>query len=209
MPVVLKPAPTPPGAAAVEEESWDALVATQLADARKSAENWRNGLIAMLALVTGFSVIKGPSDVSGLDAPFAQAVGALLLVAFVAALYGSWTSLDAAYGTPKVVARGEVEKLGITGYRLNLASDAADKLGRAKAAMLLSSLFLAAALGTTWYGPRSAAPVLRVERSSAPPVCGKFVSSSGAAFDLQPPNAGIVRIPLKDVKKLSVGAACP
>jgi hypothetical protein len=199
----------PSAASAAREKAWDALVAEQLTNARKAAENWRNGLIAMLALVTGFSLVKGPSDISGLDQPATAAVGILLLVAFVAAIFGTWTSLDGAYGTPHIIARSEIQKLGVIAYRRNLACEVAGNLRFAKTGMLLASLFLAAALGVTWYGPRTAAATVSVDRSIGPPICGKYVSSTGAAVDVERPNAEIVRILLGEVTKIHVVGNCP
>jgi hypothetical protein len=81
MPVRLQPAaglPTPFSIA--EDQAFSTLVSTQLDSVRKSAENWRNGLVAMAGLIAAFSIIKGPSDVAGLAHGVAYGVGILLIL---------------------------------------------------------------------------------------------------------------------------------
>jgi hypothetical protein len=208
MPVHLGDPVGPPGAAPLDDEAWNSLLVTQLADTRKSAENWRTGLIATVGLITGFSIIKGPSDLSGLDPWAAYYVGLVVLAALASAVFGAWVSLAAAYGTPSIVPRNEVQQLGITGYRFNLARRAVRDLSRAKLAMLAALLLFAAAIGTTWYGPRSPSVLLSIERKSMPQVCGKLVSSSNGDIDIQQGNYEITRLPLTDVTKIHAVRSC-
>jgi hypothetical protein len=82
MPVRLQPAaglPTPLSIA--EDQAFSTLVSTQLDSVRKTAENWRNGLVAMAGLIAAFSIIKGPSDVADLTHGVAYGVGILLILA--------------------------------------------------------------------------------------------------------------------------------
>jgi hypothetical protein len=211
MPAQLKPPsglPTP--AASAEEEAWSSLIATQLADVRKTAENWRNGLIAIIGLITAFSIIKGPNDVGGLVHWAAYAVGALLLLALACAAFGAWNSLAAAYGTPSVITREDFRNLGgINGYRLDLASKGASKLRRAKGATIATLIFLAAAVGLTWYGPRSTSVILNVERKSQPSVCGKLVSSDNGYIDIKASTSEVIRVSMTDLVKVSAVEECP
>lgn len=211
MPVQLQPpVGLPTASASAEEEAWSSLVATQLTDVRKTAENWRNGLAALIGLITAFSVIKGPDDVSGLDRQAAYAVGLLLLLALACAAFGAWNSLNAAYGTPSTITRESFRNLGgINGYRLDLAGKTAFRLGLAKGATVLTLILLAAAVGVTWYGPRSISVLLDVERKSLPSVCGKLVSSGDGHMDIKPPSAEAVRVPMTDLVKVSAAGDCP
>jgi hypothetical protein len=105
MPLRLEtPEGLPTESAMAEDVAWSSLVSTQLEDVRKTAENWRNGLLAIVATIAGFSVIKGPADITSLDRPFGYAVGWLLLVALTSGLFGAWSALGAAYGRPGVPA---------------------------------------------------------------------------------------------------------
>lgn len=211
MPVqLIPPVGLSTAAASAEEEAWSSLVATQLTDVRKIAENWRNGLVAIIALITAFSVIKGPDDVSGLDRQAAYAVGLLLLLALACAAFGAWNSLTAAYGMPSVITREGFRSLGgINGYRLDLAGKSASKLRLAKGATIVTLILLAAAVGLTWYGPRSTSVILNVERKSLPNVCGKLVSSGNGYMDIKPSSSEAVRVSMTDLVKVSAAEECP
>jgi hypothetical protein len=113
MPVQLvRPAELPTGSSAAEGAAWSTLLSTQLEDVRKTAENWRNGLIAILVAIAAFSVIKGPTDISGLNRCAAYAVGLLLLLALVCGVFGAWSALTAAFGTPGVLTRHDFHRQG-------------------------------------------------------------------------------------------------
>ena len=211
MPAQLKPPialPTP--STLSEEETWSLLVATQLTDVRKIAESWRNGLVASIGLIAAFSVIKGQDDMSGLESHTAYAVGLLLLLALACAAIGTWASLVAAYGTPSVISREAFHNLGgINGYRLELARRSTSKLWLAQAATVVTLLLLTAAVGLTWYGPRSTPVILEVERKSLPNVCGKLASSADGYIDIKPSASAPVRVNMADLIKVRAVKECP
>lgn len=211
MPVQLKrPIGLPTASSTAEEEAWSSLLASQLADVRRTAENWRNGLVAMIGLITAFSVIKGPDDVSGLDRWAAYAVGVLLLLALACAIFGAWASLTAAYGTPSVITREAFRELGgINGYRFAIATETASKLRRAQVTTIATLLLLAGAVGLTWYGPRSTSVTLNVERTSLPNVCGKLLSSANGYMDVKPSASEPIRVYMMDLVKVSAVEECP
>ncbi|MGH8563936.1 MAG: hypothetical protein ACREXW_07535 [Gammaproteobacteria bacterium] len=64
--------------------------------------------------------------------------------------------------------------------------DVLAKLRLAQAATVVTLLLLAAAVGLTWYGPRSTSVTLEVERKSLPNVCGKLASSADGYMDIEP-----------------------
>jgi hypothetical protein len=211
MPVQLKPASgLPTRASTADEEAWSGLIKKQLADTRKTAENWRNGLVALIGLIGGFSVIKGASDLSGLPAWAAYTVGALLAAALTCAVFGAWQSLEAAYGTPGVVTRENFHQAGgMDGLRLGFATQAAARLRVARAATLVTIALLAAAVGLTWYAPRTTSVMLDIERKGLPEICGKLKSSQGGYVDLQPAGSGTVRVSLGDTVAVHAVEACP
>jgi hypothetical protein len=211
MPVQLKPpSGLPTKASTAEEEAWSGLIAAQLADTRKTAENWRNGLVALIGLIGGFSVIKGSSDLSGLPAWAAYMVGVLLAAALACAVFGAWQSLEAAYGTPGVVTRENFHQAGgMDGLRLGFATQAAARLRLARAATLVTLALLAGAVGLTWYAPRTASVMLNVERKGMPEICGKLKTSQEGYVDLQPAGSGTVRVSLSDMVAVHAVEACP
>lgn len=210
MPVQLeRPVGLPTGSSAAEDSAWSTLLSTQLEDVRKTAENWRNGLVAIVTALAAFSVIKGPTDISGLNRFAAYAVGLLLLLALVCGLFGAWSTLTAAFGTPGALTRDEFHQQGgIDGYRLRLAAHAAEKLRCAQVATIVTLTLLIVAVGLTWYGPRSNSVTLKIERKSLPNICGKLLSSSNGQIEIKPPASETVRLLLADVVKVTAAKKC-
>ncbi len=193
-----------------DDEAWSSLAATQFIDSRKAAENWRNGLAALIGLIATFSVVKGPDAVSGLVKWAAETVGVLLLLALLCSIFGAWMSLSAAFGTPSLIARKDfIDQGGVEGFRLRLATQTATQLRKAKVATLATIVFLTTAVGLTWYGPRSASLLLSIERRSKPAICGKLVGSIDGAIDLRPPSSEPVRVMLSDVTSVKPVSECP
>jgi hypothetical protein len=193
-----------------EEEAWSSLVSTQLPDVRKAAENWRNGLVAMIGLITAFSVIKGPNDVSGLDRWAAYTVGFLLLLALTCATFGAWMALAAAYGTPRPITKEAVRNLGgVTGFRFRLAKESVLRLRRARVATIATLLLLAGAIGLTWYGHRSPVVTLDVERKSLPKICGKLMASKDGYIDIKPSASEAIRVSMTDLVAVRGVRECP
>lgn len=207
MPASLQP---PDGLPTVTEEedqaAWSEMVHTQLYTVRKTAENWRVGLFAMFGLIATLTVIKGPSDIEGLNALAAVMSGILLLLALASAVYGSYVSLQAAYGKPERITRGQLRDLGgMTGYQFTRAETARSKLHQAQVATVVTLALAAAAVGIVWYGPREASLTVDVAESSGTHVCGKLVSS-GAGYIVIGTDTQSFRIRLTEVTAISVGS---
>ncbi|WP_405910808.1 hypothetical protein OG742_45975 [Streptomyces sp. NBC_00828] len=125
------------------------LLRSELPRVREAALAWRNGLAALLAGLIGFGLVKGRSDVSGLQQFFAVTVGVLLLAALIVGTAGALWLMSAAHGLPAVVSsRGTRSDDGHV-----QALRAAAQLRRGIAATLACAAVLVAAVGTTWYGP--------------------------------------------------------
>lgn len=193
-----------------DEAAWQVLVTGQLDRVRKSAENWRNGLAAVASLITASWVIKGPSDIQGLDRPFAYAAGALFLAGLALACYGMWMCIVAANGTLSVITREQVHRLGgVTGFNLHLAGNSVSKLRIAQLASIAALLAIAASVVVTWYGPRNTSVMLEAKRKSQPTVCGTFVESAAGYIDLRPATSPAVRIRLDDLSTVRAVTSCP
>jgi hypothetical protein len=190
-------------------EAWLLLIATQLSEVRKTAENWRNGLVAIVGLITAFSIIKGPDNISSLTNWAGITVGMLLLIALFCAIFGIWSSLIAAYGEPTVITRQEFQELGgSNGFRLKLAREAISKLRYAQIATISTLILLTGAIGITWYGPRTETIILAIEWKSQPNVCGKILSSGNGYLNIRTSTSDLVRVPMKNIIKLSVVENC-
>lgn len=211
MPAQLKPADRPPTAADLEEEAaWTTLVTDQLTTVRKSAENWRTGLAAIVSVITASWVIKGPADVQSLERPASYGVGILLALGLASAIFGAWMCITAANGKPSLVTRDEIHTLGgISGFSLSRAKAAARQLRLAQGATVLALVLLASSIGLTWYGPRATSVSLDVERRNLPSVCGTLVAFRDGYVDLKPPGALTMRIRLDDIIGLRGVSTCP
>jgi hypothetical protein len=205
MPVV---EPGPPGTAASRRraEELRALDRSQLALVRATAEKWRNGLAALLALITAVSVVKGRGTVEDLSQSAKIAVGVLMLLALVAAAAGTLLAMRAAFGLPaRRALTGEADELDV--LRDRQALDAAHGLRLAIALTLLSLALLAGAVGVDFYGPPAdkAKQNLRVTTPSTGEVCGTVQSSASGSVTLKT-SAGPVVVELVDALVRTVPA---
>lgn len=207
---LMPPDGLPTSASMADDEAWSSLVASQLTDVRKTAENWRNGLAALIGLIATFSVVKGSNDLSDLARWAGYSVGVLLSLALACGMFGAWKSLAAAYGTPSVISRNQFRALGGTnGIHLDLGTKTISNLRWARRATIATMILVALAVGLTWYGPRSVSAILNVERKSLPDVCGKLVSSKDGDIDVKPSGARVVRIHMTDVTAVHAVGQCP
>jgi len=202
MPVV---EPGPPGTAASRRraEELRALDRSQLALVRATAEKWRNGLAALLALITAVGVVKGKGTVEDLAQPAKIAVGILMLLALITAAAGTLLAMKAAFGLPaRRRLTGAADELDVLRDRQVL--DAAHGLRWAIALTLVALALLAGAVGVNFYGPPADKPKqnLRVTTDSAGDVCGTVRSSTPGSV-----TAGLVVVELDHALVRTV-AAC-
>ena len=206
---LIPPIGLPTSSSFAEEEEWSSLLTSQLANVRKTAENWRNGFVSIIGLVTVFSVIKGPTSINNLDKWASYTVGLLILLTLTSASFGAWSSLIAAYGIPKIINRSGFRRLGgIHGYRFDLAKKSVSRLKQAQLAMILALILLMGALGLTWYGPRSTAVIIEIERQTLPKVCGELLLSNDGYIDIKLSSSQPLRVQMTDIVRLSVLEKC-
>ncbi len=150
-----RPAPAaglPSPAAEAEDAAFEELAAQQLANTRAAAENWRTGLAGLLALLTTLSLFKSPSLIGELPPAAGAVAGALLVGSLVAGVLGAMCSLRAAYGSPRLVSREEIRRVGgVVAYQGQLAELAVRDLNRAKVAAVISLALATGATVTGWY----------------------------------------------------------
>ncbi|MER5942511.1 hypothetical protein ABT121_35035 [Streptomyces sp. NPDC001928] len=134
------------------------LLRSELPRAREAALAWRNGLAALLAGLIGFGLVKGRSDVSGLQQSFAVSVGVLLLVSLLVGTVGTLWLMSAAYGLPAVVSsrRTDIDDEHAQALR------ATAQLRRGIGATLACAAILVTAVAITWYGPGKPAAAVQV-----------------------------------------------
>ncbi|MCZ0978631.1 hypothetical protein O1L60_03680 [Streptomyces diastatochromogenes] len=155
----------------------------ELARVRAQAENWRNGLAALLGLLTTVGIVKGPDTVQGLSGGTRGAVGLLLLGGLLLAAGGAFFAMRAAFGLPRRrVADASLEEL-LTRERLTVRRAARD-LQRAVAAGFLALAVVTAGIGLTWYGPGPGTGV-RVVLTDGSALCGTLVGMDAKGLRLR------------------------
>ncbi|WP_369147199.1 hypothetical protein [Streptomyces sp. R44] len=165
--------PSTPASRSRAEESRSLLVG-ELARVRAQAENWRNGLAALLGLLTAVGIVKGPDTLQGLSGGARGAVGLLLLGGLLLAAAGAFFAMRAAFGLPRRrVADASLEEL-LTRERLTVRRAVRD-LRRAIAAGFLALAVVTAGIGLTWYGPRPGEPGVQIVQTDGTVLCGTLV----------------------------------
>jgi hypothetical protein len=213
-----------------EERQLGAAAATQLADVRKAAESWRNGLAGFLAILVAVFFIKGKDSFEDIDSGTWKAfLATLLLVSGSLALYGAYRALRAAYGTPRDEYLGEVSALfrllhattprdiykygTVSAWHHASARTAVGDLRQAKVATVLSLVAFGTAAALTWFAPGPPPPAFvratyRVEGTPTTS-CGKVVDSPAGTLWLKPASGPVQKIPLQDADSVKVVASCP
>jgi hypothetical protein len=185
------------------------VVAEELPRVRAAALAWRNGVAGLLAGLLGFSLIRGRSDVTALEQPYAAIVGGLLLLALIQGGVAAFLLLRAAHGRPATVALRQADGSGSTGIGLDHAETlAAIRALRAGLTLALVAVgLLCAAVATTWYGPvTSSDPRLDVLMPGGA-VCGTVVEVSRGSLTLDTEH-GRVQVPLNRALSLHPVKEC-
>ncbi|MET7878876.1 hypothetical protein ABZS52_18325 [Micromonospora profundi] len=187
------------------------LLTDELTRVRAGAVAWRNGLGALLAGLIGFGLLKGRSDVTQLAPPAAATVGALLLGALSAGAVGAVLVMRAAHGRPYAVSLRTVLVTGADdptlAGRMREADLSQRALSRGVVLTLVCVVFLAAAVGLTWYGPAKDKPRLEVRPVQGGTQCGEVVSVSAGQLVLKTPQ-GRLTIDLTQVNGLAAVDSC-
>lgn len=149
--------------------------------AHESAERWRNGLAAIVAIALGSLILKGPDDAQSISSwwrvGLTVAVGAGVLLAIA----GLWLALRAAAGTPGHITFAEVldDHGTVREFRVSEAHRASRSLARARWCALAALVLLISAQLTAWW-----APLTEEQQQSGPTVV--ICTPAGAVAGCQP-----------------------
>jgi MFS family permease len=205
-----------PTAADLEDQArFHKLASESLADVRAAAEKWRTGLAALITLITGGLLIKGPESANDLTTGWRIAITILGGGGIAVAILGLWSALKASAGLPKkqefdvVVA----DYGSVLGFEVAQADKAAGELHWARRALLLALPLLGAALICWWWAPtKPTAPpaYVEVDRSSTSnPVCGTLVSGDNGHLRVQVAGEeNPTTIDYPDVTNIRLKASC-
>lgn len=195
-----------------DRERFSKLVASSLAEVRASAEKWRTGLAALVSLIVGGLLIKGPGDAHKLTTQWRLIVSILLIGGLGFAIFGLWRALEAAAGTPKAQHYDDlVETYGsVLVYEVAAARRAAEKLGDARRTLQWSLILLSAGvLAWWWSGEEPTDPAVTVTVVDGESYCGKLLSADARTFRVRVTGESRPRsIAFDDVTNVAVGEEC-
>lgn len=186
-------------------QSRERFLDTELDRVRNAAISWRNGLAGLLAAITGFSLIKGQSDVSRLSSVWSVAAGLLLLIALAAGLLGALAVLRAAHGLPFANAATDLGAWQASEHREAVL--AARRLRTGIACTLACVIALVAAVGVTWYGPARGDQLSVQIITSSGAWCGQALQLSGGHLSLEVRSRS-VELPLSAVQAIVPVESC-
>lgn len=196
-------------AALHDEEEFNQAAETQLSNTRKTAENWKNGLAGLLTLVATVLFIKGKSAVDEFTPGWRIVVGIVLLSALAVAVWGTWLSLRAAYGTPKVVRAADVAAQGgLTGWRLDQTQSAIDDLTLARALAVVAACLVAVVIALSWWTRKAPPAYVNITKGSKT-YCGELTRLDKGTLDLRIDAKHTMTISVRDVRSLKLVSSCP
>lgn len=196
-------------AALRDEEDFNQAAATQLSNTRKTAENWKNGLAGLLTLVTTVLFIKGKSTVDEFTPGWRIVVGVVLLAALAVTVWGTWLSLRAAYGTPKIIRAADVAAHGgLTGWRLEQTESTINDLEVARILAVGAASLIAVVIALSWWTRKAPPAYVSVMKGSST-YCGELTRFDTGTLELRIDAKHTMTISVQDVASLKVVSSCP
>jgi len=136
------------------------LARTELERTRAQGKLWRDGLAALITLISASAIVKGRDTAKDLDGPWKYALGSVLVAALVCALVAAIFAMMSAYGP--VLQKIPVGALaGLNARQLSedrrAAGRALHQLRIAIWLTLVTVLFLISAVALTFFAPSQTA----------------------------------------------------
>ena len=191
-------------------QGWRAFQERGVEAVRASATKWRDGLAALVTVITGGVVLGGPSAVAKLAEPWKFVVAGLVFTGYAAALFGLWFALRASAGLPVKVALSSFSGSGQPLWEHELRRAIADtsRLAVARGAVVVALLCLWAGSLVWWLSPAATAqaPDRVVLRGSDDVVCGRLLRMDDAGIRIEVERGQRVRVfPAEAVESVRVG----
>jgi hypothetical protein len=189
-------------------------VKASLASVRSSAEKWRNGLSALVTLVTTGVLLTGPSVTADLTTGWRSCLTALAGSGLAVAVYGLAQCLAVEAGAPGRITYDRIASTygTLAAFDVHLAGEASDRLRRGRRAGVAALVLLGVAAMASWWAetkPEEPTPVVAVETGDDL-VCGTLASADDGevAVDVEGEKDPHV-IPYDDIDNFRVDLACP
>lgn len=178
---------------------------TELTTIRSKSVHWGKGLAGILATILGFGLVKGPTDLSGLDRVNAVAVGIALVIALFAGVVAALYMLRAAYGATTPIKQNRDG----TAWTAHAETDASSHALNTSVGLGCASLFaLVCAVGLTWYGGDQDEPQVVITLPTGARFCGEPLRVQGGSMELRT-NSGTMTLALDDAIGITAVEKCP
>ncbi len=178
----------------------------ELAATRANAEQWRNGLAGLTALLSVGSLIASPGLADHVLPRWRWLVGLLALAGLLSLLYGTWRAMNASFGVAgkEIVMTGE----NLRSWERGETSAATKDLGYARksfaAGMLLIIAAAVAAFIATPAGDESAVQV----DSRIGTFCGQIITSRAGTIAIQATDGRLFTIPASQITRVQPASNC-
>lgn len=182
-----------------------AASAAELDLVRAAASKWQVGLAGLLGVVTGSSVLGIGEKIAGLTSGLAVVAAVLLALSVLLAVTSVYWALKASGGTPKPYLTGTA-----SGYSAHSqAKEAAEHLGHAISAAMMSLLLFGVVAAMTWFGPTAseAEPRLLIERVGEQ-FCSTDVLAIGSTVFVESGDE-VAKITVDEITAIRAVDACP
>lgn len=146
----------------------------QLEGFRHRAEQWRNGLGAVTALVFTATIVKNPQDIAALSDGARTLVTSFVGVGMAALVTGSLLGMSAAFGAPghHMILTPE----SLMEWESREISRGNKAIRRAQAALIFGLVCLAVATGLAW-NDQEQSSLIAVDVGGDEPLCGPLMPS--------------------------------
>lgn len=155
----------------------------ELAATRTNAEQWRNGLAGLTALLSAGSLIASPGVADHVLSTWRWLVGLLALAGLLSLLYGTWRAMNASFGLPgkEIVMTGENLRI----WEHDQTSAAIEELAIARRSFAAGILLITAAAAAAFIAtPAGDEPTVQVD-SRTGTFCGQIVTSRPGTVAIQ------------------------
>ncbi|WP_454810633.1 hypothetical protein [Paenarthrobacter nitroguajacolicus] len=203
--------PTPVSVAAGIE--WDQLTAESLRDTRASANRWRDGLAALVTLVTAGLVVSGPANLDGIALEWRVPIIALIVGGLFATVFGLIFALQASAGRPRAITFEEfADRYGTRSALHAVDVEFARKDLRKAQRLAIPGLF-AIILGTgVWVVspvPAKTPPAFAEVSTQSERICGTLTSGDGGEIVMAVNGEKVaVHIPYAQIVNMRVVSEC-
>ncbi len=179
------PAAGPSQESVATQAAWQELIADSLEGVRQSASKWRDGLAALITLVTAGLVVSGPDKAGDLQTNWRWVVAGGLVLGMLLVLIGLILILSVAAGTPRELTYADFQELSGDKVAVDAlqATAGARRLRFARRLALPGIVLMLFAIGTWLVSPTKTTPSLEVTTADTI-YCGQLTSGDGGLLKL-------------------------